>query len=151
MRTELRDHEMGLVSGEYHRGDCSSEVDVRRLDTVGFSMVPALWPGDRVELVLPDVVSTGDVVAFVGEGGQRLAHRVVGRCSRSGDYLIAGDANRGPDAPVPRKAIIGVVVRVRRRFFGRWHTVPQGLWRGRLPWRPARRSIRWVAFHWKAR
>jgi len=106
--------------------------EVRRLDLIGLSMFPALWPGDWLDVETIRSLSSGDVVAFVGADGRRLAHRVVGRCSRSRDYLITGDANVVDDDPVPETAMIGRVLTVRRRMLGRWFIVPPVFWRRRV-------------------
>lgn len=119
--------------------------EVRRLELIGLSMFPALWPGDRLDLEIARSFSSGDVVAFVGADGCRLAHRVVGRCSRSSDYLIAGDANAVEDAPVPETAMIGRVLTVRRCVLGRWLTVPRMFWRRRMLSAGAARTLRRLA------
>jgi hypothetical protein len=106
--------------------------EVQPLELIGLSMFPALLPGDRLDLEIAGALSTGDVVAFVGASGGRVAHRVLGRCCRSGDYLTVGDASTRKDAPVPETAMIGRVVTVRRCALGRWLTVPRVFWCQRL-------------------
>jgi len=119
--------------------------EAQRLELIGMSMFPALWPGDQFEVALAGSMSSGDVVVFVGGDGRRLAHRVQGHCSRSGLYLTIGDTNAKEDAPVPETAVIGRVVTVRRCVLGRWLIVPRVFWRRRVLPTGVAWTLRWVA------
>ena len=96
-------------------------------------MFPSLIPGDEVALVpVTGAISSGDVIGFLGPSGKATMHRVLGVCAVAGTVLTAGDNNRGPDVPLPVHAVVGRVVRVRRRILGGWVTIPEVLWRSRL-------------------
>jgi len=104
----------------------------RSFTTRGLSMFPALLPRDEITLARAAAYETGDVVGFIGPGGEPVAHRVLGRCAATGEYLTAGDNNGGPDAPVPAGALLGRVASVQRRLLGVSFAVPAGLWQRRL-------------------
>jgi signal peptidase I len=71
-----------------------------RFEATGWSMLPTVWPGDRlvVERVDQDQVQIGDVVLVGGEGRLR-AHRVVSAAEDSGNrrWITRGDAMPAPD------------------------------------------------------
>ena len=54
-----------------------------RLAATGASMLPAIWPGDILEVhaTAPDSVQRGEVVLFARDG-RFYAHRVVGKRAR---------------------------------------------------------------------
>jgi len=73
------------------------------------SMVPALNPGDRVEVepVSIEEIKVGMVIVFRNEFDKLIVHRVV---KKSGDTVItAGDSVRRYDSPVNIGDIIGKV------------------------------------------
>ncbi|MFH2010508.1 MAG: S24/S26 family peptidase [bacterium] len=106
----------------------SPAVEIHRIDAVGLSMFPALWPGDQVDIGPSFALSSGDVVAFIGGCGRSLVHRLLGICPRGDRWLTAGDTSGRHDEPVPGAAVIGKVVRVRRRLLGVWVSVPRVFW-----------------------
>ena len=88
-----------------------------RFAATGWSMLPALWPGDLllVETVPSDQVRVGDI-ALVGRAGKFCAHRVVSRTDDSGDarWITRGDAMPAPDLPVTEAELLGRVTSVIR-------------------------------------
>lgn len=88
-----------------------------RLSVTGHSMLPTVWPGDRlvVERVSIDDISEGDIVMF-SSGLRFVAHRVVAkRCASGGSSaLTQGDSVSRPDSPVARQEIMGKVSRILR-------------------------------------
>jgi len=79
---------------------------------VGWSMLPAVWPGDTlvVERVSHDQVRVGDVVV-AGQRGRLCAHRVIGTpCDPENPrWITQGDALPAPDRPVTRNELLGRV------------------------------------------
>lgn len=78
-----------------------------RLGVRGESMLPALWPGDVVEVVahsFPDVRS-GEIVLVVRDG-RLYAHRFV---APSGDdsFVARGDSMPKADPPYDSSALLG--------------------------------------------
>ena len=68
-----------------------------RLRVSGTSMVPAIWPGDIVEVVRAEAatLAAGDVILFQ-QDGRLICHRIEGWASASvlrtrGDHLPASD------------------------------------------------------------
>ncbi len=86
-----------------------------RLRATGWSMVPALWPGDTlvIEPVDSSEVCEGDIVLFARH--QRFfAHRVIGNTSLSRGIQTRGDALKRTDAPVSSRELLGRVVSIER-------------------------------------
>jgi signal peptidase I len=84
------------------------------LQVHGESMLPALWPGDVVEIAscsLEDL-RPGEIVLARREG-RFFLHRLVGRFTdpgtRSG-FLLRGDSMPGPDPQFPVEALLGRLV-----------------------------------------
>jgi signal peptidase I len=83
-----------------------------RLRVTGWSMLPAVLPGDTlvVERASGDAIADGDIVLF--ERDRRLfAHRVVRRPNTSQDsrILTRGDSMAQPDPPVTEDELLGRV------------------------------------------
>jgi signal peptidase I len=89
-----------------------------RLQVVGWSMLPIIWPGDTVvvERASKADVLDGDVVVF-SNGRRLVAHRVVTKDSGSGDSMVQtkGDALSRLDAPVAHDEVLGKVAFIRRK------------------------------------
>lgn len=88
-----------------------------RLGVTGWSMFPAVWPGDTicVERAIVNEIVEGAVVLFSRD--ERLfAHRVVkGAADGKGSYIITrGDAMRDPDAPLFNDELLGRVTGIIR-------------------------------------
>ncbi|HEV2398386.1 MAG TPA: S24/S26 family peptidase [Candidatus Sulfotelmatobacter sp.] len=88
-----------------------------RLGVTGWSMFPAVWPGDTicVERAAINEICEGAVVLFSRD--QRLfAHRVVKTATDpQGSYIVTrGDAMRDPDAPVFENELLGRVTGILR-------------------------------------
>lgn len=100
-----------------------------RLRVYGESMLPALWPGDVVEIAscsLEDV-RPGEIVLALRDG-RLFLHRFVARCTPD-TFLLRGDSMPGSDPLFPSEALLGRLVRgtdggqrifadARRRGFG---------------------------------
>jgi len=71
------------------------------------SMSPAISAGSLVYVVDAGEYKVGDVVTFRRDG-TLVTHRIVE--TGPDHYVTSGDANDGPDAPIPPDAIVGEVV-----------------------------------------
>ena len=82
-----------------------------RLQVHGESMLPALWPGDVVEIAscLLDDVRPGEIV-LARRDGCLFLHRLVAPCTPNG-FLLRGDSMPGPDPRFPPEALLGRLVR----------------------------------------
>jgi hypothetical protein len=82
-----------------------------RLRVHGESMLPALWPGEVVEIAScsPEDVRPGEIVLALRDG-RLFLHRFVGRfndpCKPSG-FVLRGDSMPGPDPQFPTEAMLG--------------------------------------------
>jgi len=93
-------------------GDVLRSSGVLRLRVMGWSMLPAVWPGDTlvIERVDSSAVSEGDIVLFRRD--RRLfAHRLVARSNPDGEakVLTRGDAMPQPDPLVSDHDLLGKV------------------------------------------
>jgi signal peptidase I len=92
-----------------------------RLKVMGWSMLPAVWPGDTlvIERVASAAISEGDIVLF-GRDRRLFAHRVVETSSPPGNaqLLTRGDAMPQPDQPVGDRDLLGKVTYIVRN--GKW-------------------------------
>jgi signal peptidase I len=88
-----------------------------RLRVTGWSMLPAVWPGDTlvIERAESGSVSEGDIVLF-GRDGRFFAHRVVAKSSPAADaqLLTRGDANPQADPLVSDRDLLGKVTSIVR-------------------------------------
>ena len=85
-----------------------------RLQVRGESMLPAVWPGDLVEIAacsLNDVERDEIVLAF--REGRFFLHRFLTRCEPNG-FLARGDSMPGPDPLFPPDALLGRLTAVIR-------------------------------------
>ncbi|HTQ80768.1 MAG TPA: S24/S26 family peptidase [Thermoanaerobaculia bacterium] len=78
----------------------------------GSSMAPLLVDGDRVAIAGARIYLPGEVIAFRGDDGRLVVHRLLGFRLYRGRLacITRGDAASQPDAPVPLPAILGRVV-----------------------------------------
>lgn len=118
----------GIQSREEHKQILAAQVlrsgTPLRLVARGLSMLPTLWPGDRLTLEgqALDRVREGDVVLFVRDG-RFFIHRVLRTSDAGGNVcLTRGDAMPDADAAVRPEELLGRVVSVRR--YGRKFPVP---------------------------
>jgi signal peptidase I len=99
-----------------------------RLPATGWSMLPAVWPGDTlvVEPVSSDQVRIGNVVV-VGRDGKLCGHRVVSIVEdpENPRWITQGDALPVPDRPVGESELLGRVTYLIRA--GRLIRVPAEL------------------------
>lgn len=83
-----------------------------RFPAIGWSMLPAIWPGDTlvVEPVSHDQVRVGNVVV-AGRQGKLCAHRVIAATGDSPNlqWITQGDALPEPDRPVLENELLGRV------------------------------------------
>lgn len=83
-----------------------------RLQVMGWSMLPSVWPGDTllVERANSSAVSEGDIVLF-GRDRRLFAHRVVAKRGQAGDSQVVtrGDAMLATDSPVSDDELLGRV------------------------------------------
>jgi signal peptidase I len=81
-------------------------------------MMPLLRPGDQVLVDLSRPWACGDIVV-VGSQRGLIVHRIVAMAGAS--VTTKGDAVERCDRAVSSTAIVGVVIRVRRRrWWGQW-------------------------------
>jgi signal peptidase I len=83
-----------------------------RFSAIGWSMLPAVWPGDTlvVDRVRQNQVRIGDVVV-VGRRGKLCAHRVIAKTGEPDDpqWITQGDGLPKPDRPVAANELLGRV------------------------------------------
>ena len=99
-----------LVADALRRSGRSNVRQRARLRVHGESMLPALWPGDVVEIAscsLEDV-RPGEVVLALRDG-RLFLHRFLAPCKPSG-FLLRGDSMPGPDPQFPTEAFLGRLV-----------------------------------------
>jgi len=82
------------------------------LPVTGFSMFPALRPGDLLHIGPHGSIAEGDVVVY-HRHGRLIAHRVIRHSA--GCVVTRGDRLKHPDSPVPTSEILGRVIGVERR------------------------------------
>jgi Peptidase S24-like len=82
-----------------------------RLCVYGESMLPALWPGDFVEIesCSPEDARPGEIVLAMRDG-QLFLHRLLSPCTPEG-FKLRGDSLPHPDPQFPREALLGRQVR----------------------------------------
>ena len=87
----------------------------------GASMSPLLRPGDQVLVDFARSWACGDVVVVCARRGL-VVHRIVAVVGDGVDTCVTtkGDAVSCSDRPVSGAAIVGVVIRVRRRRWWGW-------------------------------
>jgi phage repressor protein C with HTH and peptisase S24 domain len=85
----------------------------------GASMSPLLRPGDQVLVDLTRSWVCGDVVV-VGARRGLVVHRIVAVAGDGARVITKGDAVSHCDRPMRSAAIVGVVIRVRRRHWWGW-------------------------------
>ncbi len=105
--------------GDFDRAGCSLVEDLLRnarkvrIRVQGSSMIPAIWPGDILEVEPANAASMreGSIAVFSREG-RLFAHRVV----RAGatNLTTRGDSLSRCDAPVTRSELLGRVTTVMR-------------------------------------
>ena len=115
-----------------------------RLRARGESMLPALWPGDEVELVGCNLenVHLGEIVLAHREG-RFFLHRLVAREER-GRFVLRGDSMPASDPSYASAALVGRLVGVLRS--GRIVPLRPRAWARPLGWLlyhcgPARRLV----------
>lgn len=85
---------------------------VLRFAATGWSMLPAVWPGDTlvVEPIGGDQVRVGDIV-LVNRHARLCAHRVVSAPVRgeARRWITQGDGNPAPDPPLLENELLGRV------------------------------------------
>jgi signal peptidase I len=88
-----------------------------RLTAFGYSMLPALWPGEvlTVKAKSLDQIQRGDVVLFAREG-RFFIHRNLGPTKTHCELrlLTRGDAMPHPDEPVTADELLGKIEGVER-------------------------------------
>lgn len=88
-------------------------------------MLPALWPGDVVQIACckPEDVRPGEIVLALRDD-RFFLHRLVARSQPSG-FVLRGDSMPGSDPPFPLEAFLGRLVNHNAdRVFGpKWSRV----------------------------
>jgi len=85
-----------------------------RLQVRGESMLPALWPGDAVEIAACSIndVRRGEIVLAFRDG-RFFLHRFLAQHEQDG-FLTRGDSMPGPDPVFPADALLGKLSHVVR-------------------------------------
>ena len=87
-----------------------------RLRALGVSMLPTLWPGDRLTIQAAgfDQVRPGDMVLYARQN-RFFVHRVIQKSDQAGPFVITqGDAMVQEDPPVSPDELLGKVSAVYR-------------------------------------
>jgi signal peptidase I len=86
-----------------------------RLRVTGWSMLPAVWPGDTltVERAETETVSEGDIV-LCARDGRFSAHRLVLKREADSAIFTRGDAMPKLDPPVATDDLLGKVTMIER-------------------------------------
>jgi len=81
-----------------------------RLQVHGESMLPALWPGDVVEIASCSIgdLRPGEIV-LARRDGRLFLHRLVSTCKPDG-FLLRGDSMPDSDPQFPAEALLGRLV-----------------------------------------
>lgn len=101
-----------LVADVLRRGDHLQTRSLVRGEIHGESMLPALWPGDVVEIESCsfDNVRSGEILLAL-RGEYLVLHRLIAPCTPNG-FLLRGDSVPGVDPQFPPEALLGRLVRV---------------------------------------
>jgi hypothetical protein len=113
------------ATGDSHALKCELAGEVLRssgrlrLQVTGWSMLPAVWPGDTlvIDRIPSEAVFAGDIVLF-SRDRRLFAHRVVSRGvvsrgnlskpqSQDAELLTRGDSMPAPDQPVSGSDLLG--------------------------------------------
>lgn len=93
-------------------GDVLRSSGTLRLQVMGWSMLPTVWPGDTlvIESAHSTSVCEGDIVLF-GRDRRLFAHRVVTKPRQPGDSRVVtrGDAMPAADSPLAEDELLGIV------------------------------------------
>ncbi len=108
---------------QIHASKCELAAEVLRssgtlrLQVAGWSMLPAIWPGDTllVEHLKSPSPEPGDIVLF-GRDQRLFAHRVIGKTRHLGTWgiLTRGDSMPVADPTVHPSELLGKVVMILR-------------------------------------
>ena len=104
------------ISLSRHRESLAAEALLRsgrlRLRVRGESMLPALWPGDLVEIAACSLndVERGEIVLAFREG-RFFLHRFLAPHQQHA-FLTRGDSMPGPDPVFPADALLGKLMHV---------------------------------------
>ncbi len=109
------------VATDEHALQCELAVEVLhssgtlRLGVRGWSMFPALLPGDTLIIEQTDsgAICPGDIVLF-GRDGRFVVHRVVAKMAVEQSIQTRGDAMPRKDPPVSDRELLGKVVSIVR-------------------------------------
>jgi hypothetical protein len=84
-----------------------------RLQALGTSMLPSIWPGDvlRIEHKAANVTALGDIV-LVSRGGRFFVHRLLEK--RDCGWITRGDSLPQNDPPVAEAQVLGRVSLIHR-------------------------------------
>jgi hypothetical protein len=88
-----------------------STMQTLRMRVYGESMLPALWPGDIVEIApcSPRDPRQGEIVLALRDG-RLFLHRLIAPID-AGGFLLCGDSMPAPDPCFPIECLLGRLVR----------------------------------------
>jgi signal peptidase I len=105
-------------SREGYKLDLAAEVlssgSTIRLQALGTSMLPSIWPGDvlSIEPKSGEEIVPGDVV-LVARDGRFFIHRLIEK--RNSTWITRGDSLPQADAPVAEVQVLGKVSTIHRK------------------------------------
>lgn len=89
------------------------------LSTVGMSMFSLLTTNNKIELIKcdPARLENGDIIVYKGNG-KMIAHRLMRKIKAKEGYLFVtkGDAFFSYDRPISSDAIMGRVIKIKKRY-----------------------------------
>lgn len=102
--------------------DATAESPLFAVSVTGPSMFPVLLSGDKVlaKKSLPKDLQAGDIIVFLDECQNRVAHRIVS--IEQSSVTTKGDLRVETDAPVEFNRVIGKIVAVLRDGEVKWMT-----------------------------
>jgi hypothetical protein len=127
---------------EDHKLDLAVEVlrssGAIRLQALGTSMLPAIWPGDvlRIESTSGEEIVPGDIV-LVARNRRFFIHRLIEK--RNSHWITRGDSLPHNDEPVAQVQVLGKVSTIHRKS----RAIPPNQ---RVP--PLARLFAWTISRW---
>ncbi|MGA8491037.1 MAG: S24/S26 family peptidase [Terriglobales bacterium] len=105
-------------AGDHHKLDLAADVlragGSIRLQALGSSMLPSIWPGDvlRIERKPAEEVVAGDIV-LVARAGRFFVHRLIEK--RESGWVTRGDSLSQNDETVAEAQVLGKVSHIHRK------------------------------------
>jgi Peptidase S24-like len=107
-----------IEAREVHKLELAADIlragGTIRLQALGASMLPSIWPGDvlSIECSAGREIVPGDIV-LVARDGRFFIHRLIGK--RSSGWITRGDSLPQADEPVDEVQVLGKVSLIYRK------------------------------------